>query len=183
MKNQKEHYVMFIGRDGKVYFNLKAPNYKIVLRCSEGYKSKSDAHNGIDSVQKHCTDDSNYVRKIAKNGEPFFVLRAKNNEIIGVSETYSSNQERDKGIDRIKRYGPTRVIIGVNETIYEAIINGKSYDIPEGKILGSEILKIADFVGLRFCLFLMKDGTRKEIQQNQTFDVKGCVEFKVVRND
>jgi len=183
MKNQQEHYVMFIGLDGKVYFNLKAPNYKIVLRCSEGYKSKSDAHNGIDSVQNHCADDRNYVRKVAKNGEPFFVLRAKNNEIIGVSETYSSNSERDKGIERIKRYGPTKVIKGINETILEVIINGKSYDIPEGEILGAEILKMAGFIGPRFCLFLLKDGTRVEIHQNQTFIVKGCVEFKVVRND
>lgn len=183
MENQKEHYVMFVGRDGKIYFNLKAPNHKVVLRCSEGYKSKSDAHTGIDSVQNHCSDDNNYVRKTAKNGEPFFVLRAKNNEIIGVSETYSSNQERDKGIERIKRYGPTRVIKGVDETIYEAIINGVSYDIPKGEILGSDILKLAGFVGPRFCLFNIKNGTRIEIQQNQTFKVKGCVEFKVVRND
>jgi uncharacterized protein YegP (UPF0339 family) len=180
----KEHFVMFVGRDGKIYFNLKAPNYKIVLRCSEGYNSKSDAHAGIDSVQKHCSEGENYVRKVAKNDEPFFVLRAKNNEIIGVSETYSSARERDKGIDRVKNYGSTKVILGINETFYEAIINGKSFDIKKGNILGSDILKIADFIGSRFCLFLIKDdGSRVEIQQNQTFEVKGCVAFKVIRND
>ena len=103
------YYSYFIGKDGQYYFNLRAENDKIILQ-SEGYVTKQGALNGIKSVQNHCTNDSNYVRKLAVDGSRYFVLRAGNNEPIGRSEMYNSRQAMENGIDSVKRNGVTTII-------------------------------------------------------------------------
>jgi len=105
----KGYYKLFIGKDNQYYFNLKAGNNEIILQ-SEGYVSKQGALNGIESVRVHCLDNINYVRKKTINNYPFFVLKARNNEIIGKSEVYSSIQMMEKGIDSVKFNGTTNTV-------------------------------------------------------------------------
>lgn len=83
-------------------FNLLAANGEPILR-SETYAAKAGAKRGIASVKKHAGDDSNYVRKEAKNGQPFFNLRAANNKVIGTSEMYSSASAMENGISSVKK--------------------------------------------------------------------------------
>lgn len=99
-KNIKEPY----------HWVLKAPNHEIIL-TSENYVSKHGALNGMDSVRNNCEDDSNYQREIAKDNSPYFNLRAKNYEVIGTSEMYSSEKARETGITAVKNYGTTIVLI------------------------------------------------------------------------
>ena len=40
--------------DGQYYFNLKAPNYKIIA-TSEMYKTKASAWKAVEAVQIHAT--------------------------------------------------------------------------------------------------------------------------------
>jgi uncharacterized protein YegP (UPF0339 family) len=40
---------------------------------------------------------------MAKNGQPFFVLKAGNGETIGKSETYSSESAMNNGIAAVKK--------------------------------------------------------------------------------
>lgn len=91
--------------NGKFFFNLKAGNGQIIL-SSEMYESKSAAENGIASVKKNAPDDARYDRRTAKNGEPFFVLKAGNGEDIGRSETYSSASAMESGIESVKTNAP-----------------------------------------------------------------------------
>lgn len=92
-------------KNGEYYFNLKAGNHETIL-ASEGYKSKSGAENGIESVQNNATDDSNYDRKEAKNGQFYFNLKASNGQIIGTSEMYTTKAARDNGIESVKKNAP-----------------------------------------------------------------------------
>ena len=55
--------------------------------------------------------DAAYVKRESKRSEPYFVLRAKNNEVIGNSEMYSSTQARDKGIEAVKRVGASAKVV------------------------------------------------------------------------
>lgn len=89
---------------------LKAPNHEVVL-TSETYVSKHGALNGIDSVRNNCEDDSNYERKTASDESPYFNLKAKNYEVIGTSEMYSSIQARETGIEAVKKYGISTVLV------------------------------------------------------------------------
>ncbi len=91
--------------DKQFYFNLIAPNNEVIL-TSETYTAKAKAQQGVDSVKAHAPLDDRYQRLTAKDGSPYFVLRANNNQVIGNSEMYSSKQKRDEGIDAVKRHGP-----------------------------------------------------------------------------
>jgi uncharacterized protein YegP (UPF0339 family) len=86
---------------GKFMFSLKAANGRVIL-TSETYSSKAAAQGGIDSVKKSAGKESSFDRKASKKGEPYFVLKAANGEIVGSSEMYSSNTAMEGGIASVK---------------------------------------------------------------------------------
>lgn len=86
-------------------FRLKARNGEIILR-SEGYTTKANCVKGINSVKTNGTDDHRYDRLIAKDGSPYFNLKAGNGQIIGTSETYSSKGAMENGIASVKGNAP-----------------------------------------------------------------------------
>jgi uncharacterized protein YegP (UPF0339 family) len=95
--------------DDQFRFVLKAGNGETVLN-SERYSTKSGALNGIESVRTNAPIDARHVRKNASNGSPMFNLKAANGEIIGTSETYSSDAARDGGIQVVKSSAPVAAV-------------------------------------------------------------------------
>ncbi|MDR6159512.1 uncharacterized protein YegP (UPF0339 family) [Chryseobacterium sp. SLBN-27] len=91
-------------------FNLKAGNGEIIL-TSEGYVQKASCHKGIESVKVNSQDDSRYDRRTAVNGKDYFVLKARNGEIIGKSQLYSTRSEMENGIASVKFNAPTAEIV------------------------------------------------------------------------
>ncbi|NNH88925.1 YegP family protein [Acinetobacter terrae] len=102
-------YEISQANDGQYRFVLKAGNGEVIL-ASELYKAKASAQVGIESVQRNSLDDSRYERLEAKNGKPYFNLKAANYQIIGRSQFYSSEQSREKGIESVKNNGSTTKI-------------------------------------------------------------------------
>ena len=98
-------YELGMSRDGQFKFVLKADNGDTIL-TSELYKSKASAENGISSVRANCATDARYDRKEASNGQLYFNLKAANHQVIGTSETYSSERARDGGIESVKKNAP-----------------------------------------------------------------------------
>jgi len=92
-------------KNGEFQFNLKAGNGQVIL-SSEGYKEKASALNGIESVRRHAVDEANFERLTAKDGSPYFNLKASNGQVIGHSEMYSSAAARDNGIESVKSNAP-----------------------------------------------------------------------------
>lgn len=95
--------------NGKFFFNLKAGNGEVIL-SSEMYETKAAAQNGIESVKKNAADEARFDRRTAKNGDPYFVLKAGNGEEIGRSETYSSTSAMENGIESVKTNAPDAAI-------------------------------------------------------------------------
>ena len=93
------------AKDGQFFFNLKAANGQVILK-SELYKSKSSAENGIESVKTNSGIDERFERRESKNGAPYFVVLAANNQVIGQSELYSSGEAMENGIESVKNNGP-----------------------------------------------------------------------------
>jgi uncharacterized protein len=93
------------SKNGKFFFSLMAGNGQKILQ-SEMYESKASAANGIESVKKNSADDARYARLVAKDGSPYFTLKAGNGQVIGNSEMYSSESARDNGIASCKTNGP-----------------------------------------------------------------------------
>ncbi len=91
-------------------FNLKAGNGEIIL-TSEGYVQKASCQKGIESVKVNSQDDSRYDRRTAVNGKDYFVLKARNGEIIGKSQLYSTRSGMENGIALVKFNAPTAKIV------------------------------------------------------------------------
>ena len=93
------------SKNGKFYFSLLAGNGQNILQ-SEMYESKASANNGIESVKKNAADPSRFERLSSTKGEPYFVLKAGNHQVIGQSQMYASEKARDGGIDSCKNNAP-----------------------------------------------------------------------------
>ena len=94
-------FVITKRSNGEFQFNLKAGNGQNIL-SSEGYTSKANCENGIESVKKNSQDDAKFDRKTSSNGKFYFNLKATNGQIIGTSEMYEAEAGRDNGIDSVK---------------------------------------------------------------------------------
>lgn len=93
------------SRNDKFVFNLLASNGQVIL-TSELYESRASALNGIESVRKNAADDGRYGRLCAKDGSPYFTLKAGNGQVIGQSQRYSGEKAREAGIESVKAHAP-----------------------------------------------------------------------------
>jgi uncharacterized protein YegP (UPF0339 family) len=102
-------FVITTDKAGKQRFNLLASNGQVIL-SSQGYSSKAACDNGIESVRKNSQDDSMFDRKTAKDGSPYFSLKASNGQVIGDSQMYSSESAMENGIASVKTNAPKATV-------------------------------------------------------------------------
>ena len=95
---------------GKFRFNLKAGNGQVIL-TSEGYNTKSACENGIDSVRKNAKDKARVDMLVAKNGKPYFNLKAPNGQVIGASQMYASKASMKNGIKSVAKNAPGASVV------------------------------------------------------------------------
>ena len=50
---------------------------------------------------------------MAKNGKPYFNLKATNGQIIGQSQMYASERNRNNGIASVMRNAPDAVLVEI----------------------------------------------------------------------
>ncbi|HAE66054.1 MAG TPA: hypothetical protein DCG77_02270, partial [Sphingobacterium sp.] len=77
---------------------------------SEGYTTKANCLNGVESVKKNAQDDNKFDRKTATNGKYYFNLKATNGQIIGSSEMYESASGMENGIESVKKNAPDATV-------------------------------------------------------------------------
>lgn len=87
--------------NGEFQFNLHADNGLVIL-TSEGYGTKPNCENGIESVRKNSQDDSKYSLEISSDSKLYFNLKATNGQVIGTSQMYESEETRQIGIASVK---------------------------------------------------------------------------------
>lgn len=102
-------FIIKTGKDKQKYFNLKAGNGEVIL-SSEGYTAMGGCKKGIASVMKNGADKTKFEKKVAKNGKPFFVLKAVNKQVIGKSEMYETEKARDNGIASVIKNAPAATV-------------------------------------------------------------------------
>jgi hypothetical protein len=127
----KGRFETFTGRDGKSYFHLLAGNGEKVL-SSQGYTSASSAAAGIVSVQANGTSTAGYEIREAADGSSYFVLKAGNGAIIGLSEMYVSKSNAVRAIDSVVKVVKATTIEApapVTEGRFEIFrgLDGKNY--------------------------------------------------------
>ncbi|WP_243438781.1 YegP family protein [Fundidesulfovibrio soli] len=101
------YFKLFKASNGQYFFTLHSSgNHETVLNASETYHTKQGAQNGIDSVKSNAPAASNYTKQTDASGQYRFRLQAQNNKAIGVSEAYTTAQNRDNGITWVMNNAP-----------------------------------------------------------------------------
>ena len=103
-------FVVTVRKNGEFQFNLKATNGQVIL-TSEGYTTKTACLNGIESVKKNAVDEKKFEVKVAKNGKPFFNLKATNGQVIGASQMYASERTMKAGIASVMKNAPEAPVV------------------------------------------------------------------------
>jgi uncharacterized protein YegP (UPF0339 family) len=93
------------GKSGKFHFTLHAKNQQVVL-TSEAYGTRAAAVGGIASVKKNAVNRESFETRTAKNGKRYFVLIAKNGEVIGQSQMYAHRSSAYTGIKSVMANAP-----------------------------------------------------------------------------
>ncbi|MEA5011032.1 MAG: YegP family protein [Angelakisella sp.] len=108
-----------------VKFDLKATNGEVII-TSEIYSSEAACKNGIESVRKnapiaHLEDQTaegfeaqshpKFELYKDKAGEFRFRLKARNGEIIAVSEGYTSKSGANNGIESVRKNAPDANVV------------------------------------------------------------------------
>ena len=96
--------------NGEFQFNLKAGNGQVIL-SSEGYTAKAGCLNGVESVRRHAASETHFQRLDAKDGRPYFVLKAGNGQVIGQSQMYADAAGRDNGIRSVMDNAPAATLV------------------------------------------------------------------------
>ncbi|OMH36519.1 YegP family protein [Motiliproteus sp. MSK22-1] len=95
-------FELYQDKAGEYRFRLVAGNGENIGK-SEGYKAKSGALNGIESVQKNAPLPERYEIKETTSGKWIFNLKAANHQIILTSQMYKAKASAEKGCDSVKR--------------------------------------------------------------------------------
>ena len=103
-------FVITVRKNGEFQFNLKATNGQVIL-TSEGYNTKTACLNGVESVKKNAAIEDRYEIKVAKNGKPFFNLKASNGQVIGASQMYASERTMKLGIASVAKNAPEAPVV------------------------------------------------------------------------
>lgn len=103
-------FVITTRKNGEFQFNLKATNGQVIL-TSEGYSTKTACLNGVESVKKNAPLENRYEIKVAKNGKPFFNLKASNGQTVGASQMYSSERTMKAGIASVMKNAPEASVV------------------------------------------------------------------------
>jgi uncharacterized protein len=105
----KGYYELKTTAGGKFHFTLSAGNHETIL-SSQLYAEKTSAEQGIASVRSNGPLDARYERKLSAKGEPYFLLKASNGQIIGTSEMYGSEASRDNGVQSVVTNSPSIIV-------------------------------------------------------------------------
>lgn len=126
----KGRFETFAGRDGKTYFHLLAGNGEKVLN-SQGYASAAGAAAGIDSVKANAVNADRFESRLAVDGSSYFVLKAANGAIVGVSQMYATKSNATRAINAIVAmmkltFVEAPVVIGARFETFKGL-DGKYY--------------------------------------------------------
>jgi uncharacterized protein YegP (UPF0339 family) len=102
----------YTSANGEFRFRLKASNGQKIL-AGEGYKSKAARDNGIESVKKNSQEESRFDLKQNKAGDWYFNLKATNGQVIGTSESYSSESSAKGGVKSVMTHAAAAVTVDV----------------------------------------------------------------------
>jgi len=108
--------------DGKWYFDLVGAKGQILL-ASQGYVERPSAINGILSIEENGVHAEKYELASTPEGDWRFVLRAGNNQVIGDSSVYRTEEQAQVGIEAARE-----LVAGIVQ-FKAAVTSGARFDL------------------------------------------------------
>jgi uncharacterized protein YegP (UPF0339 family) len=97
-------------KNGEFYFTLRNNSDNVII-TSEGYKQKSSAKKGIQSLMKNGAAGNIDLKVGVTSGKPFFNVKATNGQVVGKSRVFVTEQERDASVEELKANITNAIII------------------------------------------------------------------------
>lgn len=101
MEHKKCRYRIIKSDASQPYHFVLMNSDDQILITSENYTTKASALNGIESVKENAHNHQNFGLLTAQDGRLYFVLKAKNGEIIGTSQMYTSEEAREAELQAV----------------------------------------------------------------------------------
>ncbi len=101
---------VLVGETGQFRFNVHAKNGQIVL-SSEQYTTEAAAFNGAFAVQTEGQNASSYTLKTNASGGFYFTVKALNNQVIGVSQQYTTKASAESAMASLQSLLKTLVVL------------------------------------------------------------------------
>jgi len=98
-------FEVYKDKAGEYRFRLKAANGQNIM-SSEGYKAKSSCMNGVESVQKNSQNPDRFAKKTTPSGKFRFNLTSSNGQVVGTSQSYSSESGCRNGMKSVAECAP-----------------------------------------------------------------------------
>jgi len=105
-------FVVNKGEDGHYYVTLKVKGGRIMLNSLKHF-SKSSCRDGIETIRAHASDNLKYEYKKTFDGKFYFRLKSINGEILGSSKLYETAENRNIGIETVRRIAPLACVIDI----------------------------------------------------------------------
>ncbi len=94
---RKPHFEIFVGKDCKFEFRLKAANGEPVL-FGAGQRSKAEALRAVANVMYYGTSSARFVQRESSDGQYHFLLKSPIGRLLGWSENYTTRIAMLNGI-------------------------------------------------------------------------------------
>jgi len=98
-------FEVYKDKAGEYRFRLKAANGQNIIG-SEGYSAKASCMNGIESVKKNSQNPDRFDMKQTASGKYKFNLTASNGQVVGTSQSYSSDSGCTNGMKSVAECAP-----------------------------------------------------------------------------
>ncbi|GAA4418480.1 YegP family protein [Acidovorax lacteus] len=88
--------------DGRYRISLQGEQGDCLLR-SEPLPTRAAALGALDALRQHGALDARYGRLSARDGSPYFTLKAGNGQVLAQSPRFRGARARDEGIAQAQR--------------------------------------------------------------------------------
>ncbi len=99
-------FEVYKDKAGEFRFRLKAANGQNIL-SSEGYSAKASCLNGVESVKKNSQSPDRFTEKKTPSGKFRFNLTSSNGQVVGTSQSYSSESGCSNGMKSVAECSPS----------------------------------------------------------------------------
>lgn len=94
------------AKDGKFYFNLTGAPPEGNLLSSDKFVTREEAMHAIERVKRNAAVDERYEKKTSNANRLFFALLGDDQQVIGTSGRFDSEDKRDVAMQAVKLNAP-----------------------------------------------------------------------------